>query len=644
MDYNYFTLAFPIVTAIVLLLFFWYYIRAARPLYGTTEWITIKSREMRFSKSIPRYKMSRRDVFPMLLIIAVYALVAFTGLGRNSNPQTFCSFEKKGQAVVFHTENTAGVGGVMYYTGLGSSGGYTLSFSADGRSWTDVPPESEEDTYSMEQGHADLFKWFYRETDFPEARYVRITADITRTDTVLELGEFCLYDTAGNAVDPRDIQITTGPAGADCLFDEQSLVPAESTYLNSTYFDEIYHARTAYEHIRNMEPYEVSHPPLGKLIIAAGIEMFGMTPFGWRFMGTLFGVAMLAILYIFIKNMFGKTAVAACGTLLFAFDFMHFTQTRISTIDTYSVFFVLLMYFFMYRYLSRDPDQSFRKSLVPLGLCGLFFGIGCAAKWTSVYAGLGLVFLYIVGVAFRWMYYRDTERKREFFPWLIKTVLFSILFFIIIPAVIYCLSYIPYGLAAGMSISGGMLWDSEFYKIIWDNQVFMFTYHSGLDATHPYGSSWYQWVLDIRPILYYRNIDTASAVKSSISAFGNPIVWWGGLLAMLVMVKRIIKNRDGRSMVIAAGYFGQLLPWVIISRVVFIYHYFTCTIFLVLALCHIFNTILERRRGKYRLIVYGYTGASLALFAAFYPVISGLEVSQFYSQRFLQWIPYMWPF
>lgn len=93
------------------------------------------------------------------------------------------------------------------------------------------------------------------------------------------------------------------------------------------------------EHIRDITPYEISHPPLGKLIIGLGIRMFGMTPFGWRFMGTLFGVGMLPLLYLFLKNLFGKTFVAACGTILFAADFMHLTQTRIATIDTYAVFF-----------------------------------------------------------------------------------------------------------------------------------------------------------------------------------------------------------------------------------------------------------------------------------------------------------------
>ena len=104
--------------------------------------------------------------------------------------------------------------------------------------------------------------------------------------------------------------------GASALFDEQEMASTKATYMNSTYFDEIYHPRTALEHLNNVYPYEVSHPPLGKLIISIGIMIFGMVPFGWRFMGTLFGVLMVPVLYVFLKNLFGKTPVAVCGTCL----------------------------------------------------------------------------------------------------------------------------------------------------------------------------------------------------------------------------------------------------------------------------------------------------------------------------------------
>src|SRR5947208_8821459 len=41
------------------------------------------------------------------------------------------------------------------------------------------------------------------------------------------------------------------------------------------YFDEVYHARTAFELLAEREPYEWTHPHLAKEIMALGILAFG---------------------------------------------------------------------------------------------------------------------------------------------------------------------------------------------------------------------------------------------------------------------------------------------------------------------------------------------------------------------------------
>ena len=276
----------------------------------------------------------------------------------------------------------------------------------------------------------------------------------TNKSAPLELGELALYDSTGALINGSRI---INP-GAPELFDEQELIPEKPEYMNSMYFDEIYHGRTALEHLRNIYPYEITHPPLGKEIIAASIYAFGMTPFGWRFIGAVFGVVMLIVMYIFLKNMFGKTLVAVCGTLLFGFDFMRFVQTRIATIDTYGVIFILLSFFFMYRHITTDPDAPFKRSLAPLALSGVSFGLGCASKWIVPYAGVGLAIIYAIRLVMLAKHYNENE-KTGFGLYLIKTLLFSALFFIVTPLIIYCLSYIPYGLARNMTIRDGMLLD-----------------------------------------------------------------------------------------------------------------------------------------------------------------------------------------
>ena len=632
MEYSYWTLVFPIVTALCLIFFFLYYIKISLPKPGTTDWITEACTKQRFSLPKKRFPMERRDLIPMLAITIIYGIIAFIYLGTTETPESFLQFDNNKSTVVIALEEEAEIGNIMYYTGL-CLGSYELYLSPDKADWSEQYSQNEEDKTAMPQKYSNLFKWQTAalNEDRGPVKYLRITALTTN----MELGEVAIFDLDGNLlkIDPVESNLTALP-----LFDEQDIVPDRATCLNSMYFDEIYHGRTAFEHIRNIKPYETTHPPLGKLIIAIGIKIFGMNPIGWRFMGTLCGILMLILLYIFLKNMFGKTVIAACGTLLFAFDFMHYVQTRIATIDSYSVFFIILMYYFMYRYITEPYDAPLKKTFLPLFLCGLFFGIGSAAKWTSIYAGAGLLVLYIINIVLRMKSGSMSVRD------LVKTLLFSVPTFIIIPIVIYCLSYIPYGLARGMTIKDGLLWNSEFYKIIWDNQVHMFTYHADLEATHPYGSPWWQWIFNIRPILYHLKYDVGENMRSSISAFGNPVVWWGGLLAIGAMVWDMIKYRSGKAFVIIVGYLAALLPWVIISRVVFVYHYFPCTIFLVFALAYVLNKIWERKRGRYKLAVYGFTASALVMFAAFYPLLSGVPALQKYSYHFLRWMPFSWPF
>ena len=196
-----------------------------------------------------------------------------------------------------------------------------------------------------------------------------------------------------------------------------------------------------------------------KILISVGIAIFGMNPFGWRIMGTLFGIAMLPFLYLLWKKMTGNTPAAALACFLFAFDFMHFTQTRIATIDVYITFFVIAMYYFMYSYCSMSfYDTPLHKTFIPLGLCGVCMGLGIASKWTGVYAGCGLALLFFAHLLRRYREYlyakahpgkstNGIDHKyivKNFPNDTIKTIDFCLTFFVLIPAVIYLLSYLAF--------------------------------------------------------------------------------------------------------------------------------------------------------------------------------------------------------
>ena len=596
------------------------------------RWFLLMRTQLRAPEAVcaaaPRSRrLHRRDAAIMAAITAVYAFFAFFHLGDTDAPQNYYAFAPEGSAVTVELPDGVELGSILYFTGL-NMGKYTLELSFDGEEYVEAG--------ELEQGYTDLFKWYtFRPDTFAlTVRGLRLTSS-----SGTELGELALLDTDGNPV-PADALRFDAEAAA--LFDEQDTVPADGyTYRNSTYFDEIYHARTAYEHIRSMKPYEISHPPLGKLIMSLGIRLFGMTPFGWRFMGTLFGTLMLPILYILLQTLFGSTEISAAGTAIFATDFMHFTQTRIATIDTYAVFFILLMYLFMYRFVSADtasPDFSPRKQKRDLYLSGLFFGLGAASKWTCFYAGAGLAVIWLLYWIFRGVR-AHREGTRDFVLDLLENILSCIVCFILIPAVIYYLSYTPYGRAKGLS-GVRMYFSGDYLRTVLDNQKYMFSYHSHVTATHPYSSRWYEWMLDIRPILYHREYPT-EASKSLIAAFVSPLICWGGLIALGATAWLGIRRKDKKALFLLIGYLAQLLPWVAVTRVTFAYHYFNCVPFLVLCLCYVFDALREIGAPGWKKSLRRFALASVVLFLMFFPVLSGETAFRWYFPL-LDWLP-RWP-
>lgn len=626
-----------VVALAICVAFFIYYWVCLRPRPHTLEWIAMAEKQAKPRKmtlTLRRHPFTRKDVFPMLLVTIVYAATAFFQLGDLSAPQTYTKFQRE-DVIAFSYDQPVEVDELSYYTSLGT-GTYKLEYSTDGQRW---------DSIALDQKYSDLLRWkVVGLTDGKEAHgpitasQFRISASRVDRSEGVWLAELALWSD-GQPLYPQHVDDT-----GRTLFDEADLWTTQYTYMNSSYFDEIYHPRTALEHLENIYPYEVSHPPLGKLILSIGIWLFGMVPFGWRFMGTLFGVLMLPVLYVFLKNMFGKTAVAFCGTCLFAFDFMHLVQTRIATIDTYGVFFILVSYYFMYRWLSVPSGTKLRKSIPSLFLSGLFWGIGCASKWTVIYAGVGLAALWLLGLIFKgreWLRATGDTGRPRFSLHVLGTIALSVVFFVVIPACVYMASYIPYVTAAAAQHDVPATF-SYLWSILWDNQVFMLTYHQGVHTPHPYESYWYQWLVDGRPILYYREYSADGQFKSLFASFNNPMVSWAGLLAFFAMIIQAIRRKSGQALFILIAILSQFVPWLGIGRILFAYHYFPTVLFLVFAISFLMNDMLTRRRTGYKLAVYGFTGVTTALYALFYPVLIGLYMPLWFSEAFVRWMP-SWP-
>lgn len=580
----------------------------------------LKERGIDFTPS--KVRITKRDWIFLFCLMILYSVFALYDLGEQKAPETQWRTTKQGDSFDIDLGSVKDIRGISYFLGNYEGREFTvLKKDIEQSEWTYV------DHFKMES----VFAWGTKEVS-ASARYLRFISDSDKA----AVKEIVLTDKNGSKITP----VTEKGSPEYSLFDEQDMFPKRSTFRNSTYFDEIYHARTAYEYIQGEYSYENTHPPLGKIFISLGIRLFGMNPFGWRIIGTLFGIAMIPFLFFFAKNLLRSSWVARLTTILFAFDFMHFAQTRIATIDVFVTFFIILMYYFMFRYYSMSfYDTDFKKTLIPLGLCGIAMGFGVACKWTGIYAGAGLavIFFYTLYRRFKEYQYAKLDEEgstndishafviKKFKKYTVLTLLFCVVFFVLIPAVIYLLSYVPFVDAAHNTLIVRML----------KNQETMFNYHSTIEATHPYSSWWYQWPIMYRPIWYYSG-HVSSTISEGISAFGNPLVWWLGIPAFFFMIYRFIVKEDKRAMFLVIGYLAQYLPWIFVSRITFIYHYFPSVPFVALMLGYSIYLII-RAKPKWKKAAYIYTGAAVVLFLMFYPVLSGQPVNNTYVSIFLRW-------
>lgn len=468
--------------------------------------------------------------------------------------------------------------------------------------------ESGVELYRQELGYGTAFHWIETGMEFAPGGY-------TVTVENAQVMELSFRTAAGGAA---------RAAGGGALLDEQALAPAVVSYKNSMYFDEIYHGRTAFEHLHGMPVYETTHPPLGKVFIMLGVALFGMTGFGWRVSGVMFGVAMVPVLYLLVRRLTRSQKAAGFAALLAAFDLMRFAQSRIATIDVYGTFFILLAAYFMVWYCQSVLQKGVSKSLAPMALAGLAFGLGAASKWTGIYAGAGLAVLY-----FAVLYQRWKQKPPHFKKELIVALAGGTAFFVAVPLAVYIGSYFPYWWRqGGFSLAE---W--------WQCQVSMYSYHSTLAATHPYESRWYTWPFALRPVWYYMGSGLAAGLHAGISCFGNPIVWWAGLAGLCAVVWRQLSGRgSGAGGAVIVLFLTQLLPWVLVARCTFLYHYFPSLWFAVAGLALALAQWEKRAPKAARRAALGLVVAAAVVFVWFYPAVSGLPVPDAWAAS-IKWLP-----
>jgi len=127
------------------------------------------------------------------------------------------------------------------------------------------------------------------------------------------------------------------------------------------------------------------HPPLGKMLIALGMLIFGDNPFGWRIMSAVAGTVSIPLFYLLVRRLLQGRKEMVYSSLLasyiFAFEALTFYFSRVARIDIFMmVFFIAGAYFLL--------DERLHRRV----LSAPFFAASFLAKEAALIMILPLIF------------------------------------------------------------------------------------------------------------------------------------------------------------------------------------------------------------------------------------------------------------
>lgn len=564
-------------------------------------------------------RFGKPDGIILLVLILVVGFISFIHLGSWKSPQTWWQpavNNAEARAVLAQPERITEIG---YFSGLGT-GTYDVLCSTDGQEFRHIAVIENTNNFAE-------FEWHTISVD-ADCRYILLRV----TKPGFSLYEFIAK--SGSRVVSLSYTGTADPAGENNpahLFDEADTFPDQISHKTGMYFDEIYYPRSSVQYLQGKRVQETTHPELGKLIMTAFIKVLGLRPLVWRMPGVLAGIIMLPGLYLLSRRLFFRRDTAVFITILFGLDFMRFTQTRVATIDSFSVMFIVLMYLFMARYFFTVVDSFDKKNLWklawPVLLSGIAFGLGAATKWTSLYAGLGL------GILYFWKLYQlvlQGSGRRGKIVIAAAACGWGLVTFVLIPGFIYLVSYYPL-----MQIYGA----KDLIGFVVKRQADMYRYHSRLQATHPFSSSWWQWPLIMRPIWYYSGQPfLPQGVIGNIVNMGTPVIWWLGIPALVLTGWGAVKKQSRAAWFILIAFGSQYIPWIGSPRkLVFLYHFFAAVPFMLMAIAWSIEDSLAGREKARRVTGFVLIGLAVVLFGLFFPVLSGTAVPKAYAANVLRW-------
>jgi dolichyl-phosphate-mannose-protein mannosyltransferase len=423
----------------------------------------------------------------------------------------------------------------------------------------------------------------------------------------------------------------------------------------------------------------VVHPPVGKWMIAAGELLFGQaSSFGWRFSVALCGTLSILMLGRIARRLLGSSLLGSVAALLIAFDGHHFVHSRTGLLDLFVMFWALAAF----GALLIDRDQTRERLAVEVArartaggrvsarvegagprlgarwwrvVAAVCLGLCCGTKWSGVYflAAFGLMtVLWDVGAR------RAAGVRRWVRAGLLRDGVPAFVTLVPVALLTYLVSWTGW-----FTTKGG--WDRDWavthpskdfgvvpgaLRSLWHYHAEMLKFHLGLDSPHPYKTNPWSWVIQGRPTSFFyegpkqgQDGCTVAQCSKAITSIGTPTLWWGGALAVVVLLAVWALRRDWRAGAILTGFAAGYLPWFAYQhRTIYSFYAIAFVPWMVLAVTYVLGMVLGSptasplRRLVGTLLAGSFVVSCVMLFFFFYPVYTAQVIP------FSEWARRMW--